>query len=136
MAASCSSASGALPLRTEQGIPENHRKPLSRSRTAEDHDKDQPFAAHLNGRTDLSVNPQVRHPRDWNSSGSPVCTRAGSFDCSGCGFIFCVYLVDAERGTLGDQAVDWWLERFVKILCRAGGVQVLVDDDEALNSIR
>jgi len=53
MAASCGSASGALPLRPEQGIPENYRKPLSRSRAAEDHDKDQPFAAHPDGTSAL-----------------------------------------------------------------------------------
>ncbi len=95
MAASCGSASGALPLRTEQCIPENHRKPLSRSRTAQDHDKDQPFAAYLNGSTDLSLNPQIRHPRNRNSSGSTA--RAGTLDRPGCGkstdCCYCKYTV-------------------------------------------
>ena len=57
MATCCGSTSGALPLRTEKDIPKDHRKPVSCSRTAEDYDKDQTFAAHLNGRADLSVNP-------------------------------------------------------------------------------
>ena len=90
------------------------RKSLSRSRTAEDHDKDQPFAAHLNDRTNLSVNPQARHPRNRNRSGSPVRTCADPFDRSGCGFIFHVHLVDAAIKDQGDQAVNWCL----KGMCR------------------
>ena len=42
---------------------------------------------------------------------SLTCAGAGTFDRGGCGFIFRVYLVDAERR---DQAVNWWRERFVK----------------------
>ena len=40
----------------KQGSLKNHRKPASRSRTAEDHDKYHDFVDHLNVRTDPSVN--------------------------------------------------------------------------------
>lgn len=88
----------------------NYRKPVSCSRTAEGHDKNQPFAAHLNDCTDLSVNPQVRHPRNRNVRGSPVHTCADLFDRSGCGFIFRVHLVYPEIRDREDQAVNWCLK--------------------------
>jgi hypothetical protein len=72
----------------------------------------------------LHVTPTRRRPFAYNglagaaaaTTDIPPVTCAGPapFHRPGCRFIPRVHLVDAERGTRGDQAVDRWWKRFVK----------------------
>ena len=46
--------------------------------------------------------------------GHTACAGVGSFNRVGCGIVFDIYPVDAEKRDRGDQGVDWWLEQLVK----------------------